>query len=52
MTDRTSIVIDRDVKEQLDEQKGKWDQWDELLSDAADLLAEHREPSGPEDTND
>jgi hypothetical protein len=52
MTDRTSILVDPEVKEQLDEQKGQYDTWDLLLSDAADLLAEHREPSGPENTND
>jgi hypothetical protein len=53
MSDRSSIVVDRDVKEQLDEQKGKWETWSGLLSEAADLLAKHHDPSGPEeDTND
>jgi len=49
---RAIIKVDREVKDQLDEQKGKWETWSGLLSDAADLLDEHHDPSGPEDTND
>jgi hypothetical protein len=42
--DRKIVAMDPEVFQRLKEQKGQYETWNQLLSDAADLLDEHHEP--------
>lgn len=46
--DRKIVAMDPDVFDRLKSQKGQYETWNQLLSDAADLLDEHHDPVTPE----